>query len=151
MSSGPVVVRRAQEAVPVGKNLQDPLGEDVAPLLRLGLEDLEDQVLLAHGGGAGDVQLPCQIGKIGDVHSGQGIDREVLARAADRRDVAGGTVDGGRAGRRTAALADRLLGGCLAWRPLLLADLAWGAPGAVAAGAGPFTRTGSGHESLLET
>src|SRR5207249_8698323 len=30
-----VVVRRAQEAVPVGKNLQDPLGEDVAPLLRL--------------------------------------------------------------------------------------------------------------------
>jgi hypothetical protein len=46
-----VVVRRTQEAVAVGKDLQDAFGEDVAFLFALRLEDLEDQILLAKAAG----------------------------------------------------------------------------------------------------
>ena len=51
MSSGPgqvVVLGRAQEAEPVGQALEDALREDESLLLGLRLQDLEDQVLLAH-------------------------------------------------------------------------------------------------------
>ena len=55
MSSGPgqvAVLGRAQEAEAVGQDLEHALGEDQAFLLRLGAQDLEDQLLLLHGGGA---------------------------------------------------------------------------------------------------
>ncbi len=42
-----VVVRRAEEAVAVGQNFKDALGEDVALFFALCLENLEDKVLLA--------------------------------------------------------------------------------------------------------
>ena len=60
MSSGPgqvVVVGRAQEAEAVGQALEHALGEDQAALLGLRLEDLEDQLLLAHAGGALDAEV----------------------------------------------------------------------------------------------
>jgi hypothetical protein len=47
-----VVVGRAEEAVAVGENLKDSLGEDVAFFFALSLEDLEDQILLAEAAGA---------------------------------------------------------------------------------------------------
>ena len=51
-----VVVRRAQEAVAVGKNLQHAFGEDVAFFFALRLEDLEDQILLAKAAGSRNLQ-----------------------------------------------------------------------------------------------
>jgi len=38
----------AQETEPLGHDLQDPLGEDGALLLDVGLENLEDELLLVH-------------------------------------------------------------------------------------------------------
>ena len=52
-----VVVGRAQEAEAVGQDLEHALGEDQAALLGLRLEDLEDQLLLAHAGDAGDLEV----------------------------------------------------------------------------------------------
>ena len=46
-----VVVGRAEEAVAVGENLKDSLGEDVAFFFALRLEDLEDKILLAKAAG----------------------------------------------------------------------------------------------------
>ncbi len=62
-----VVLRRAQEAEAVGQALEHPFGEDQAVFLRLGAQDLEDQLLLAHAAGAGDVQLLGDLGQVGDV------------------------------------------------------------------------------------
>ena len=59
MSSGPgqvVVLGRAQEAEAVGQDLEHALGEDQALLLGLGPQDLEDQLLLLHRGGARDLE-----------------------------------------------------------------------------------------------
>ena len=52
-----VVLGRAQEAEAVGQALQHAFGEDQAALFGLGLQDLEDQFLLAQAGGAGDVHV----------------------------------------------------------------------------------------------
>src|SRR5262249_43044585 len=52
-----VVVRRAKEAEAVGQDLEDPFREDEAALLGLRLEDLEDQLLLAHPGRAGNIEV----------------------------------------------------------------------------------------------
>jgi len=51
-----VVVGVAQEAIAVLQYLQHALGEDEAALLRLRLHDLEDQLLLAQRGVAGDAE-----------------------------------------------------------------------------------------------
>ena len=51
-----MVVGAAEEAEAVGQDLQDALGEDEPLLLGLGSQDLEDQLLLLHGRGAGDVE-----------------------------------------------------------------------------------------------
>ncbi len=48
-----VVVGRTEETVAVGQDLQYAFGEDVAFFFALGLENLEDQVLLAQAAGAG--------------------------------------------------------------------------------------------------
>ena len=71
MSSGPgqvVVIRGAQESEAVGQALQDAFGEDQAALLGLRLQDLEDQLLLAHPGVARDVQVLGYLRQGGDVH-----------------------------------------------------------------------------------
>ena len=52
-----VVVGRAEEPEAVGQHFEHAFGEDEAALLGLRLEDLEDQLLLAHPGRAGDVQV----------------------------------------------------------------------------------------------
>jgi hypothetical protein len=62
-----VVVRRAQEAVAVGQNLQHAFGEDVAFLFALRLQNLEDKVLLAEAAGAGNVKAAGQLAQLGDV------------------------------------------------------------------------------------
>ena len=80
MSSGPgqvVVVGRAQESEAVGQHLEHAFREDEAALLGLRLQDLEDQLLLAHAGRAGDVQvlgdlrelLDALVFQIGDVEA----------------------------------------------------------------------------------
>jgi hypothetical protein len=51
-----VVVRVAQETVAVLEDLQHALGEDQPALLGLRLHDLEDQLLLAHGRRAADLE-----------------------------------------------------------------------------------------------
>ena len=62
-----VVVRRAQEAVAVGQDFQHALGEDVPLFFALGLQDLEDQVLLAQAAGAGEIERPSNAGQLGNV------------------------------------------------------------------------------------
>ncbi len=52
-----VVLGGAQESEPVGQALQHALGEDQPLLLGLRLQDLEDQVLLAHSGRVLDLQI----------------------------------------------------------------------------------------------
>ena len=74
-----VVVGRAQEPEPVGQHLEHALGEDEAALLGLRLQDLEDQLLLAHAGGAGDVQVLGDLGELLDAHVLQLADVEPFA------------------------------------------------------------------------
>ena len=52
-----VVLGRAQEAEAVGQAFEHAFGEDEAALFGLGLQDFEDQFLLAQAGGAGDVHV----------------------------------------------------------------------------------------------
>jgi hypothetical protein len=52
-----VVIGRPQEAEAVGQHLEHPFREDEAALLGLCLQDLEDQLLLAHTRGAGDIHV----------------------------------------------------------------------------------------------
>jgi hypothetical protein len=46
---------------------ENALGENEAVLFRLGAKDLKNQLLLAHAGGAGNVQLLGDLRQIGDV------------------------------------------------------------------------------------
>jgi len=62
-----VVVGRAEEPVPVGKNLENAAGEDEALLLGLRLEDLEDQVLFLQAVDALDPHLLGYVDEIGDL------------------------------------------------------------------------------------
>jgi murein L,D-transpeptidase YcbB/YkuD len=88
VGTGQVVVgRRTQEAVALGQDLQHPLGEDQAVLLGLGLEDLEDELLLAQPAGALDLEF------LGEAQQlGHGADLELLQLHA--------LLGGGRGGRR---------------------------------------------------
>ena len=63
-----VVVGRAQEAEAVGQRFEHALREDEAALLGARLQDLEDQLLLAHAGRAGHVELLRDLGELGDAH-----------------------------------------------------------------------------------
>ena len=78
-----VVVGGAEEAEAVGEHFQDALGEDEAGLGGAGAQDLEDQLLLAHAGGAGDLVLPRDLG--------EGRDAQLL----ERRQVESGLFGGG--------------------------------------------------------
>ena len=76
-----VVVGRAQEAEPVGQHFQHALGEDQAVFLGLGLEDLEDQLLLAQPAVVLDAEVAgdvVQLGnglllQLGEIHSVSGL------------------------------------------------------------------------------
>ncbi len=50
-------IRGAQEAETVREDFENPFAENGAVLLRGGVEDGEDQILLAHPGGALDLQF----------------------------------------------------------------------------------------------
>ena len=63
-----IVLRRAQEAEPVGQAFEYAFGEDQAALFGLGLEDLEDQLLLTQAGGAGDVHVLGHLVELLDAH-----------------------------------------------------------------------------------
>ena len=63
-----VVVGRAQEPEPVGQHLEHAFREDEAALLGLRLEDLEDQLLLAHARRAGDGHVLGDLGELLDAH-----------------------------------------------------------------------------------
>ncbi len=52
-----VVVRRAEKAEAVGQHFEHALREDEAALFGLRLQDLKDQLLLAHTGGASDIHI----------------------------------------------------------------------------------------------
>src|SRR5205807_10365931 len=76
-----VVVRSPEEAESVRQDLEDACGEDQTVLLRLRLQDLEDQLLLAQAAHVLDVQVArddvevrdalfLQLGKIHPVHFG---------------------------------------------------------------------------------
>ena len=71
MSSGPgqvVVVGGAQEAEAVGQHLEHALGEDEAGLGGAGAQDLEDELLFAHAGGARNLVLARDLGERRDAH-----------------------------------------------------------------------------------
>ena len=62
-----VVVGRAKKAVAVRKDFKHAFSEDVTFFFALRLQDLEDQILLAHTAGTGQIQGPCDLGQLGDV------------------------------------------------------------------------------------
>ncbi len=75
-----VVVGGAQEAEAVRQHLQHAFREDETALLGPGAQDLEDELLFAHPGGAGDVELPRHFGEGGHAHLLQGgeVERDYL-------------------------------------------------------------------------
>src|ERR1700761_6393061 len=62
-----VIVGRAEKAVAVREDFQHPFSEDVTLFFTLGLENLEDEVLLAKAGGAGDVEAASKLAQFGDI------------------------------------------------------------------------------------
>ena len=63
-----VVVGGPQEPEAVGQDLEHAFREDEPALLGLRLEDLEDQLLLAHAGGARHHQVLGDLGELLDAH-----------------------------------------------------------------------------------
>ena len=76
-----VVVGGAQEAEAVGEHFQHAFREDETALLGLRLEDLEDQLLLAHAGRAGDLEVLGDLGEMLNRHLLQIGDVQALALA----------------------------------------------------------------------
>ena len=62
-----VVVRRTEEAIPVGEDFEHTLGEDVALFFALRLQNLEDKVLLAEPACAGDIEAARKFAQFGDI------------------------------------------------------------------------------------
>src|ERR1039458_3226619 len=62
-----VVVGGAEKTVAIRQDFQDALGKNMAFLFALGLQDLEDEVLLAQATGAGQFKGPSNFGQLGDV------------------------------------------------------------------------------------
>ena len=63
-----VVVGGAEEAESVGQRLEHAFREDEAALLGAGLQDLEDELLFPHAGGARHIQLFGNLGECPDAH-----------------------------------------------------------------------------------
>ena len=99
-----VVLGRAQEAEPVGQALEHALREDQPLLLGLRLQDLEDQVLLAHAGRVLDLQVLGDLQELRDLDLVERPDVErvaVLDRATSSPVVSGKPLRGRlRASRR---------------------------------------------------
>src|ERR1041385_4968854 len=62
-----VVIRRTQETITVRKNFQHTFSKDVAFLFTLRLQNLENEVLLAHPAGARKIECPGDLGQFGYV------------------------------------------------------------------------------------
>ena len=58
---------RAQKAEAVRQAFEDAFGEDQPVLFRLCAEDLEDQLLLAHAAGAGNIEFLGDLGEVGNI------------------------------------------------------------------------------------
>ena len=95
-----VVLGRAEESESVGQTLENAFGEDETALLRLGLQDLEDQLLLPHAGRAGDAQVLGDFREGGDVHLLELGDVERLGLGLAAGDLFGYFL-GARLGSRT--------------------------------------------------
>ena len=80
-----VVVGRAQEAEAVGQHFEHAFREDEAALLGLRLQDLEDQLLLAHAGRAGDGHVLGDLRELLDAHVLQIGDVQAFAGGAAAR------------------------------------------------------------------
>ncbi len=93
-----VVVGRAQEAEAVRQHLEHPFGEDEPALLGLRLQNLKDQFLLAHAGGAADGQVLGDLRELLDAHVLQIGDVQAFARSPHRRRRGGGRLRSGGAG-----------------------------------------------------
>ena len=117
------VFGRAQEAEAVGQDLQHALREDQALLLGLGAQDLEDQLLLLHGRGAGDLQRLGHRGQLRDVHLLEVGEVEAVARVLGGAAVGRTAGPVGRGDRRRAALRPETGAGaaCAGARGLLVA------------------------------
>ena len=63
-----VVVGRAQEPEAIGQHFQHAFREDEPALLGLGLQDLKDQLLLAHPGRAGHLEILGDLREVLDRH-----------------------------------------------------------------------------------
>ena len=101
------VLGGAQEAEAVGQDLEHALGEDEPFLLRLGAQDLEDQLLLLHGGRARDLQRLGHRGQLADAHL---LELGQVEPVALGHGGGGGNGSGLRRRRRWGALGPRLGG-----------------------------------------
>src|SRR6185436_16078069 len=105
-----VVIGGAEEAEAVGQHFEHALGEDEAALLGPRLQDLEDQLLLAHAGRARHVELLGDLRERPDAHVLER--REIDALYLFRRAAAAvpGTSPGGLVGGCRRGSASALLG-----------------------------------------
>ena len=93
-----VVVRRPHEPEAVGQHFQHAFGEDEPAQLGLRLQDLEDQILLAHAAEAGDVEVLGDLGELLNAHVLQIVDVQPVALAAAFAGGRLGDVGGHRVG-----------------------------------------------------
>ena len=146
-----VVVGRAQEAEAVRQHLEHALGEEHAALLGPAAQDLEDQILLAQPGGAGDVEVLGHLRELLHAHfleRGQVHDLGVgLAHAGlDHLDVLLGRGPMARRVRLRVPVLVAAVLATLAARPLVCraGDLPAGAPVTGGAAAGAVVRRWAG-------
>ena len=88
MSSGPgqiVVVGRAQESEAVRQDFEHAFREDEAALFGLRLQDLKNQLLLAHAGRAGHAHVLRDLRELLDAHVLQIGDVQSFAGTSGRR------------------------------------------------------------------
>ena len=108
-----VVLRRAQKAEAVRQALEHAVGEDQAALFGLRLQDLEDQLLLAQAGDAGDPHVLRDLVEILDTHILELYEVErrgaVLGLLAEAREPAR-DLSGGRCGGTLLGVAASLVG-----------------------------------------
>ena len=76
------VLGGAEEAVALRQDLERSFGEDEPLALRLGAQDLEDQVLLPQPGHSRQPHLAGRARHLLDPHAGQAVERERVARLA---------------------------------------------------------------------
>src|ERR1019366_7176118 len=84
-----VVLRSAQEAEAVGQALQHAFAEDEPAFFGLGLQDLEDQLLFAQTGGAGDVHI---LGNLVELHNAHVLQLDQVERGSATLGGLGGSL-----------------------------------------------------------